>query len=201
MSPRLPRAALVRSCLGDRLRLSGAPASGAGLLLTADHPSLLDGPLLAILVPRPLLFGVDAAYARHPFWRPLLRGWARLTGNDLVALSPASPFALRALARRLEEGGAVCLFPEGGIRRGGTARPWQAGVRFLATRARVWQHATVRGTEAGLLARTPVTVAFGPPADPSRLRQNAAQPEEGSGRVPSSVRSKSSTAMISSRSS
>jgi len=180
------------------LLVEGQPETGPALLLTADHPGLLDGPLLALVVDRPLLFGVDADYARRRAWRSLLRAYARLTGHDFVALSPRDAFGLRALGQRLEAGGAVCLFPEGGIRRGGPPRPWRPGASWLARRARTWQHVRIEGTQAGLFSPEPLRLVFARPRSPTLLAEGAVQADEGSGWVPSSRASKSSTATISS---
>lgn len=96
------------------------PVSGRSAIVVANHTSLLDGPALAWLTPQPMLFGVDPAYSLHPLWRKALIGYASLigTGCDMVPMEPGSLLGLRALLRRLEEGGWVCLFPEGGIRTG-----------------------------------------------------------------------------------
>jgi 1-acyl-sn-glycerol-3-phosphate acyltransferase len=89
-------------------------------IIVANHTSLLDGPALALLTPRPILFGVDPAYSRHPFWRPLMLMYAGMVGTacEVVPMTPGSPIGLRSLACRLEVGGWVCLFPEGGISTG-----------------------------------------------------------------------------------
>ncbi|MEJ2630935.1 MAG: lysophospholipid acyltransferase family protein [Acidihalobacter sp.] len=99
-------------------------------IIVANHTSLLDGPALAWLTPWPILFSVDSAYARHPVWSKVLLGYARLigTGCEMVPMMPGSAQGLRTLARRLEEGGWVCLFPEGGI---GTGQSYP-GVDWLA---------------------------------------------------------------------
>jgi len=190
----------LRRCLAALrpLLVEGRAGAEPGLLLTADHPGLLDGPVLALVVERPLLFGVDPEYARDRAWRALLKAYARLTGHDFVALSPRDAFGLRALGRRLEAGGAVCLFPEGGIRRGGPPRPWRPGACWLARRARSWQHVRLEGTEGGLFSSDPLRLVFAPPRSPTLLAAHAAQAGEGSGWVPSSRGSKSSTATTSS---
>jgi 1-acyl-sn-glycerol-3-phosphate acyltransferase len=199
MADRRTRRRLLETLARRRpLFVRGVPSDAPGLLLTADHPGYLDGPLLALLVARPLLFAVDSDFARGVLWCPLLIAHARLTGHDFVALSPHAPCALRVLARRLEGGGAVCLFPEGGIRRGGPARPWRPGAAWLARRANVWQHVTIEGTDRGLFATHALRFVFAPPRTGTALSSDAVQPDEGNGRVPSSSRSKSSTATISS---
>ena len=181
------------------LIVQGAPSEESGLLLTADHPGFIDGPLLALAVRRPLLFGVDPDYAHKAPWNQLLRVYATLFGHAFVSLSPTEPFALRTLGRHLDVGGAVCLFPEGAVRRGGPPRPWGTGARWLAHRARLWQHVTLAGTEGGILNPAPLRLVFASPRAPSSLYvPHPDQPLEGSGCVPSSRRSKSSTATISS---
>lgn len=107
-------------------------------IIVANHASLLDGPALALLTPRPILFGVDPSYSRHPVWRLVMQGYASLigTGCEMVPMMPGSPFGLRSLVRRLEAGGWVCLFPEGGI---ATGRKYP-GASWLSRRANVPIH-------------------------------------------------------------
>lgn len=93
------------------------PTTDGAAIIIANHTSLLDGPALALMTPRPILFGVTPAYSKHPIWRPLMLSFAGLigTGCRMVPMEPGSVQGMRSLIRELESGGWVCLFPEGGI--------------------------------------------------------------------------------------
>ncbi len=113
-----------------------------GLLIVArPHVSLLDGPRLAWWLThragiRGAIFPVDPAYARHPVWSPLLRLYGRVTGGHrMIALDTESPFGLRLLARELQRGRAVALFPQGTGIKAGADRPDHPGARWLIRHA------------------------------------------------------------------
>lgn len=135
------------------------PAQDKPAIITANHTSLLDGPALAWLAPRPILFAVDPAFAAHRFWRPALLTYATMigTGCHMVAMEPGSPRGLRALLRELQAGGWVCLFPEGGI---GTGRRYP-GVDWLARRADAPVHELRIETRGWGKLRWPVAVGRG----------------------------------------
>ena len=108
------------------------------LILVRPHTSLLDGPRIAwTLYRRGLLrcvFPVDVYYARHPVWGALLRAYGRLCGHaEMRAMDRTSPFALRELARLLQRGRIVVVFPQGtGL--ADSHRPDQDGWRWLVRR-------------------------------------------------------------------
>lgn len=116
------------------------------LILARPHVSLLDGPRLAWWLSRSAgirgaIFPVDPAYARHPVWSPLLKAYGRVAGGHrMVALDTESPFGLRSLARALQRGRTVVLFPQGTGLQFGPDRPDRPGVRWLLDRARpeIW---------------------------------------------------------------
>ncbi len=117
-------------------------APGRGLLILArPHTSLWDGPRVAWWLSRAggirgAVFPVDPDYARHPFWSRLLRQYGRMVGGHrMVPMDAQSPFGLRHLARCLEHGQTVVLFPQGtGLRE--AARPDRPGARWLVDRVR-----------------------------------------------------------------
>lgn len=99
-------------------------------MLTADHRSFCDGPLLAAWLQRPTLFAVHQDYGRHWFWSAVMRFWCRLWGHRWVVVSDAAPFGLRALLSA-DDQEVICVFPEGRIARDGVPYPWQPGTFFL----------------------------------------------------------------------
>ena len=109
------------------------------LILAGPHGSLLDGPALSRWLGRQgfrrVLFAVDPDYARHPFWRSVLRAYGGLYGHRMVALDSRRPFGLRHLLRAHGEGWDIALFPQGvGI--ADPHRPWQPGADWVVRRLR-----------------------------------------------------------------
>lgn len=117
------------------------------VLVCANHVSLLDGVVIALASPRPLVFAVDTDYSR--------RSWAAVRGMGLLAalgfgrvvpVDARSPFGIRALRQALAEGEAVMVFPEGRISETGRPLPEQPGVAWLA---RVSKAPVIRVSIAG----------------------------------------------------
>ena len=113
-----------------RPQIEGDLPSTGPILLTADHVSYWDGPLLAIWLERKAIFAVHPDFARTWFWSRWISLWCGLWRHDYLALSMRSPFGLRRLLRSPSET-VICLFPEGAIRRRAAPLPWQAGMRYL----------------------------------------------------------------------
>ncbi|WP_454875472.1 1-acyl-sn-glycerol-3-phosphate acyltransferase [Paraburkholderia xenovorans] len=129
-------------------------ALGRGrVIVCANHVSLLDGVLIALVSPSPLVFGVDPDFSRRS---PIaMRGMATLAWmgfGRIVPIDARSPFGIRALAKALEAGENVMLFPEGRIAPTGARLVDQPGATWLChrTSARiVW--ASIAGAERSRL--------------------------------------------------
>lgn len=113
---------------------------GAGpLVVAANHPSVLDPFVLSTAIERPLHYLAKAELWRIPFCAPLLDALGGIPVNREMGDRAALAAALAAL----ERGGAVGIFPQGGVRRDlwhrGAARLALSGgapllpVRILAT--------------------------------------------------------------------
>jgi acyl-[acyl-carrier-protein]-phospholipid O-acyltransferase/long-chain-fatty-acid--[acyl-carrier-protein] ligase len=101
----------------------------------------LDGIIVALASPVPLTFGVDTGFSRRS--RLARRGMAMLAWlgfGEVVPIDANSPFGIRALAKALERGDSVMLFPEGRISETGLPQHEQPGVRWLAKRSGVRIH-------------------------------------------------------------
>src|SRR5690348_9756272 len=76
-----------------------------GVIVCANHVSLLDGVLIALVSPSPLVFGVDPDFSqRSPI---AMRGMATLAWmgfGRVVPIDARSPFGIRALAKALAAG-------------------------------------------------------------------------------------------------
>lgn len=83
-----------------------------GLLIVCNHISLVDPPLLGVVMPRPVEFMTMAEMFRKPWVAKLLR----TIGCFPVDRSRADSGAARESIRRLRAGRCVVIFPEAGIR-------------------------------------------------------------------------------------
>ncbi len=126
-----------------RVRVTYNAASVAQLqagpvLVCANHVSLVDGLIVALASPAPLVFGVDTDFSRRS--RVASRGMAALAAlgfGRVVPIDARSPFGLRALRKALDRGEAVMLFPEGRISDTGRPLQDQPGVAWLVARCSV----------------------------------------------------------------
>ena len=122
--------AWVLSRLVYRFVLSGEeriPTQGPAILV-CNHVSFVDAVLLMAASPRPIYFIMD-----HKIFKVPVLGW-------LFRLAKAIPIAPRAqdaqayeaafdaAASVLQDGGLLCIFPEGGITRDGTLQEFKGGI-------------------------------------------------------------------------
>lgn len=123
--------------------------STGGAIVCANHVSLLDGVLIALVSPAPLVFGSEPDFSRHSKWAR--RGMAVLVSlgfGQVVPLDLRSPFGLRSMFKALAAGQNVMLFPEGRISATGQRLADQPGAAWLARRSGariVW--VTISGAE------------------------------------------------------
>ncbi|MGC9398993.1 MAG: lysophospholipid acyltransferase family protein [Anaerolineae bacterium] len=108
------------------------PLEGA-FILTTNHISRLDTPLLGVTCPRQIHALVAAKYKHHPLFRWFVNAvdgiWVRRTAFDREAL-------MKAL-RVLKEGGVIGIAPEGTRSPTATLQPGRPGAAFLAARLNV----------------------------------------------------------------
>jgi 1-acyl-sn-glycerol-3-phosphate acyltransferase len=153
---------------GFDLRIEGSariPSSGP-VLLASNHLSFMDPVVLQAVLPRPIHYLMTARLHRSPRW-----GWVyRMFDAVPVTLGSGNFVALAEAATRLQAGGVVGIFPEGGISKDGALGPFRPGVALLALRARVpVLPVAIRGTREALppgtyrLRRTPIRVRVGNP--------------------------------------
>ncbi|HZN55145.1 MAG TPA: lysophospholipid acyltransferase family protein [Candidatus Polarisedimenticolaceae bacterium] len=117
--------------IGFRLRTSGRPNVPAGpAILAANHASFLDPVFIALGVGRPVRFLVAQEYYDDRKLNLLLR----TLGTIPVGGSNRFLRSFRLIAEVLDHGGLVGIFPEGGITRDGTMKPFRNGAATIALR-------------------------------------------------------------------
>jgi len=115
-----------------RLRTVGAehvPKSGPAIL-AANHASFLDPILISIPAKRPVRFLVSNQFYRDRRLHALLRWLGTIpVGGDAGIVR-----SFRRVAEVVDRGGLLGIFPEGGITRDGSMKPFRAGTAVLAMR-------------------------------------------------------------------
>lgn len=118
-----------------RLKISGAanvPRTGP-CIVVANHTSYADAAVLGSACPRRLTF----LMTQHVYSVRATRWFYYMMGAIPVSLAVSDPGALKAALKRLREGGAIGIFPEGQRMPGGTLGEGKAGVAALAARSGV----------------------------------------------------------------
>lgn len=111
------------------------------LILVRNHTSLLDGPAVACYLGqrgyRKVVFAVSPDYALHRVWSRVLMLYGGLTGgHTLLPLDTRQPFALRRVAKLLQAGRDVVIFPQGvGLK--DPDRPEAQGATWLSRKTQV----------------------------------------------------------------
>ncbi|KUK41591.1 MAG: Phospholipid/glycerol acyltransferase [Clostridia bacterium 62_21] len=108
---------------GARIPLHGP------LIVVANHASLVDGLILVAFFPR-RLHSLSAAYL---FRRPVIGRFLRWFGAIPIGSESGQAVGLKKAMRLLEAGGALMVFPEGGIT--SKPRPFQPGWAYLALKS------------------------------------------------------------------
>ena len=122
-----------------RLEKSGLehiPDKGAAVLVS-NHVSFVDALVIAAACPRPIRFVMDAGIFRIPVLNFIFR-----TGRAIpIASGRTDPQLLEKaydeVARGLERGDLICIFPEGRITDTGEMYPFRQGIRRIVERTPV----------------------------------------------------------------
>ncbi len=152
--------------------LAPLPAQGSALVI-ANHTCSADPTFLLAGCRRPLSFLVAG---EHYHVHPLIRRLLDHLGCVAVKRSGQDALGLRQALGRLQQGGVLCLFPEGNLSGVAQRRPRRPklGVALLALRCRLPvfpAHIAGGPCTDNLLAswlwpsKVPVHVHFGPPID------------------------------------
>lgn len=119
-----------------RVRTSGRehiPRKG-GVLLVSNHTSYLDPILLGVAYPRPLHFFARSELFENFWFGRLIRA---LHAFPVDTHRPLDKDAMERAIKRLKEGKAVVVYPEGTRSRDGLLHRGEAGAGFFAVKAGV----------------------------------------------------------------
>jgi 1-acyl-sn-glycerol-3-phosphate acyltransferase len=160
------------------LRIRGTehiPLNG-GVLIASNHQSLLDPVLIGVQVKRPLSYLAKSELFENPRFSWLIRNLYAFPARQ----EPGDITAVREAIRRLQEGRALVIFPEGSRTENGELLPLQPGVGLIVRKADVpVVPALIEGSfkawpRGGKLCRqAKIRVQFGPAMQLSHLKAAA----------------------------
>lgn len=155
----------------------GVPSEGPALL-TPNHESMWDVPLLAVASPRPLVF----MGKQEVFSGPIKSWFFTLLGGFPVRRGGRDSEAMRRSLAVVRSGRVLCLYPEGTRHPGEALGPFLPGAAWIALAEGVpLVPVGIRGADEiwsrGRLIprRTAVRVAFGQPIEVPREPRTAAR--------------------------
>jgi 1-acyl-sn-glycerol-3-phosphate acyltransferase len=151
-----------------RIRATGLeniPREG-GVIIASNHASLADPPSLGCILPREVSYFAKQELARVPFVGPFI-AWANGIWVDREGDSAG---ALKDMIRRLKNGWAVIVFPEGTRTRTGEFGEAKSGAGMAAVMAGVpivpcW----IEGSFRAKMFRSRITMHFLPPFHPDEI--------------------------------
>ncbi|MDR1529963.1 MAG: bifunctional acyl-ACP--phospholipid O-acyltransferase/long-chain-fatty-acid--ACP ligase [Burkholderiales bacterium] len=100
----------------------------ARTLIVANHESLIDGVLLALMLPIEPIFIVHSTVVKHPFFSRILR-YVRH-----YAVDTTNPMAMKSIIKLVEAGEPVVIFPEGRVTTTGSLMKVYEGASFIAAK-------------------------------------------------------------------
>lgn len=100
------------------------------LVVCANHPSILDPPLLGLALPRQVHF----LMSKEMFDRKFFGWFGRMGGVLPLDLSTDASSGFRAAYDVLDRGGVIGVFPEGARSKDGSLKRFRHGAAYLALR-------------------------------------------------------------------
>ncbi len=155
---------------GEVAGVEHIPLQG-GLIVAANHASVLDPPLIGCQLPRQLTF-----FARKTLWKGgVVNWWLDAVGTIPVDRDSGSDVsAIKRVLQELKGGRAIIVFPEGTRTPTGALQPAKAGVGLLACRtgvpvvpARIFGSFEAFGRDRPLRVGIPISMVFGRPLGPA----------------------------------
>lgn len=155
---------------GEVIGVENIPRRG-GLIVAANHASVLDPPLIGCRLPRQLAF-----FARKTLWKGgVINWWLDTVGTIPVDRDSGSDVsAIKRVLQVLKDGRAIIVFPEGTRTPTGALQAARPGVGLLACRtgvpvvpARIFGTFEAFGRDGPLRIGIPVSMIFGRPLGPA----------------------------------
>lgn len=116
----------------DRRVLTREAIRRGSCVLACNHQSFLDGVLLALTSPQPLVFTCEPLYAKTTWWSRVVLDLLTWFGYGwVIPLGRDNPMALRQILKAVRAGRSVVLFPEGRISPDGIEGPSLPGIEWL----------------------------------------------------------------------
>jgi 1-acyl-sn-glycerol-3-phosphate acyltransferase len=147
------------------------------VILAPNHASYIDPPLVGAGVRRQISFLARDSVFRVPVLSAILRSWEVVP----VDRDGGTGRGLKEILSRLEQGGAVIVFPEGTRSRHGGLNPGRSGIGLTVIKsgapvvpARVFGTHEAFGPHRRLPRPRPVAVKYGKPLTFDALRAEAA---------------------------
>jgi 1-acyl-sn-glycerol-3-phosphate acyltransferase len=144
-----------------------------GVLIVSNHQSFLDPVLFAVKLPRPLSFFAKSELFENPYFGAFIRSLNAFP----VRQGEGDIGAVKEVIRRLQEGHALNVYPEGSRTFNGEIDKMQPGVGLMIRRAQVPVVPAVidgsfqawpRGSGQKVFKPHPIRIVFG---DPVRLHE------------------------------
>jgi 1-acyl-sn-glycerol-3-phosphate acyltransferase len=152
--------------------LHNVPKTG-GVLLVSNHQSYLDPVLVGVRLERPLSYLAKSELFENPVLNWLIRALHAFP----VRQGAGDVGAVKETIRRLQEGRALNIYPEGSRTPDGTLQPIELGVALVVRRAKVpvvpvILDGSFRAWPKGrkLFRAWPIRMSYGPPMDMSRMK-------------------------------
>jgi len=152
--------------------VKNVPKTG-GVLLVSNHQSYLDPILVGVQVFRPISYLAKSELFRNPIFGWFIRGLNAFP----VRQGAGDVGAVKETILRLQEGGALNIFPEGSRSEDGQLQPIERGASLVIRRAKVPVVPVVidgsfrawpRGRK--FFRDSPVRLLYGPPMELAHLR-------------------------------
>ncbi len=120
----------------DKQGLENIPEEGAAMLV-ANHPTFIDALVIAAACRRPTRYVMD----HKRFQTPLLNFIFKATRSIPIAPAKEDPAMLERaydeIAKGLEAGDLICIFPEGRVTSHGEINPFRGGIKRIIDRTPV----------------------------------------------------------------
>ncbi len=149
--------------------LENVPRTG-GVIIASNHASVIDPPSLGCTIPREVSY-----FAKKELFKVPLVGWFIHYANSIpVDREGYSAQALKEMIRRLEDGWAVIIFPEGTRTKTGEFGEARSGAGMAASIAGVpivpcW----IEGSFRLRFFRSKVTIHYLPPFRPEEIQASS----------------------------